>query len=317
MTHERAIDKDQNIEHLLGEAYASVKTGAFTDAMDRLEQALSLDFETPEIVSSMKSVGFWKERKETLAGIRDAFDRGEFLLGQWKVFLSFCSRIGPVSERCLYALRQFVFGEALASYGKIAEGTGNRDAELSLRIGTCMKRLGDYEQALQHIETASRQKREDAEIYAELADCYAMVNEERASKAFFREAFFLDPTRIDLGSLESGMIRRLIAKVREHGHEPPALEEWIPVYGTIYGVFSVKRELRALEYGKLKQSIYTLETDLKDGKGDPSVLVPRLINRYFWLIDHYIGSKEDRARIDEVLGKLQKLDSTIYEQYTN
>ena len=45
---------------------------------------------------------------------------------------------------------------------------------------------------------------------AELADCYSLVNEIRASKAFFREAFFKIPKDIDLSILESDYIHRLI-----------------------------------------------------------------------------------------------------------
>jgi hypothetical protein len=90
----------------------------------------------------------------------------------------------------------------------------------------------------------------------------------------------------------------------------------MPVYGALLGVFGVKRELKAVEVGKLRQSIYQLENEVKEGGDDKSTLIPRLINRYFWLIDHYIAVKEDRARIDEVLLKVRLLDQSIYKQYT-
>jgi hypothetical protein len=60
-------------------------------------------------------------------------------------------------------------------------------------------------------------------------------------------------------------------------------------------VFSVKREMKPLEFGKLKQSIFLLEREIES---EPRArgLVPRLINRYFWLIDHYMAAGESREK---------------------
>ena len=87
-------------------------------------------------------------------------------------------------------------------------------------------------------------------------------------------------------------------------------------YAVLYGVFNVKRELRPIEYGKLRQSIYSLQSDIRQNS-DNEVLVPRLINKYFWLIDHYISVKEDRSTIDEVLMNIKLLSPSIYQQYIN
>jgi hypothetical protein len=75
--------------------------------------------------------------------------------------------------------------------------------------------------------------------------------------------------------------------------------------------------LRALEFGKLKQAIYALENELRDaGPESCAVLVPRLINHYFWLIDHYVNVNDDKARINEVLLKIKLLDTDVYNRYT-
>ena len=84
----------------------------------------------------------------------------------------------------------------------------------------------------------------------------------------------------------------------------------------LYGVFNIKRELRALEAGKLKQSVFALENELKESDKEPELLVPRLINRYFWLIDHYMTTNGERERINEILLKIKLLDSSIYDMYT-
>jgi hypothetical protein len=110
------------------------------------------------------------------------------------------------------------------------------------------------------------------------------------------------------------MILRLVEKLRARiGEMGAELQEWIPVYGTIFGLFNVKRELRPLELGKLKQAIYQLEREIGGQRG--SRLTPRLINHYFWLVDHYLNSGEDRQKIEEVLAKIKELDSEIYSEY--
>ena len=70
-----------------------------------------------------------------------------------------------------------------------------------------------------------------------------------------------------------------------------------------------------LEFGNLKQAIYQLETE-KVGRTGSELAVPRLINHYFWLIDHYLAVGEERERIDEVLEKIQRLDHRVHREYT-
>ena len=301
---------------LLQRAYDLLKQKDIVGADETLEKALSIDFENPEVVYALKCINFWKERGSRLQGIQTGFERGEYLLAQWKSFQGFLNKLGAIYEQCIYAVRQYVFSCALDAYRSMLVDSPNQyDAELLLRIGKCFKGKGDYLEAIKNFESAAQLKRDDPEILAELGDCYALVNEMRPAKAFFREAFFLNPQKIDIDALESEMMRRLVAKLRGIGLVSPELEEWLPVYGVLYGVFTIKRELRPIEIGKLKQSIYQLEKEIKEPGSDARSLSPRLVNRYFWLIDHYIVTKEDKSKIDEVLLKIKLLDSSVYKQY--
>jgi tetratricopeptide (TPR) repeat protein len=244
-------------------------------------------------------------------------ERGEYAIAQWKSFAVFASKLGGDFEPALYAYKRFAFSLALSQYSALpADEKESHEADLALRIGICLKGTGDYVGALRSLEAAARERKEDAALLAELADAYALQGDERSSKALFREAFFVAPQRVDIELLESGMIRRLEAKVAALGYRGPELAEWMPVYGALLGVFNVKRELKAVEVGKLRQSIYQLENEAKEGGEDKATIVPRLINRYFWIIDHYVAAKEDRAKIDEVLLKVRLLDQSIYKQYT-
>jgi len=177
--------------------------------------------------------------------------------------------------------------------------------------------LGDYDRALQLLEDANERNRDSPAILAELADCYALCGEVRPAKVLFREAFFQGATQVELHFLESDIVTRLVSQIQALGYTGEALMEWIPVYGFLYGVFNIKRELRALEYGKLKQAIFSLENEIKDAAPEAEkTLIPKLINHYIWLVDHYEYVKEDRARINEVLLKIKLLDADVYNKYT-
>ncbi len=315
MSHEEAGTHGETVESLLKAAYEQTKERQLNEAGRKLEEALAVDFDNTEVVTALKYVNFWKDRDATSREASDPFERGEYLLGQWRLFNGFVRRIGDVSERFLYAVRQYAFGEALESFEESAEQCGDEDPEILVRMGRCYKGKGEYDRALELLSKAARRRSDDPYVLAELADSFALVNEISKAKAFFREAFFLGPEKVDIGSLESEMIGRLVTKLRELGYRSPELEEWLPVYAVLYGVFSVKRELRSIEYGRLKQSIYALEREYHENPDPESVVCARLLNRYFRLIDHYTNTGEDQSKIDEVLLKIRSTNEKIYSQY--
>jgi tetratricopeptide (TPR) repeat protein len=310
------VDKD-SVPTLLSNAYETLRSVDLVAATGLLDSALALDYEDPEVLFALKCAGYWTEGLERLTGIANPFERGEYILALWKTFSGFQNRLAGDFERARYAFKRFAFSMALEQYRALPPDERiTHEADLALRIGRCHKGAGNFDAAIKELGAAARDRKDDAASLAELADAYALVNETRDSKALFREAFYIDPQKIELEMLESEMIIRLMERVRELGRGGPELAEWIPVYANLFGVFTVKRELKAVEAGKLRQSIYQLENELKENVEERALLVPRLINRYFWLIDHCIAAKEDRARIEEILLKLRLLDPQIHKQYT-
>jgi tetratricopeptide (TPR) repeat protein len=305
------------VSQTIARACELVKQHQLGEALSLLEEALAEDFDNTEVVSSLKYLNFWKDRQEKVTEISNRFERGEYLLAQWKLFQDFLHRVGAASERCLYALRHHVFDTALQNYLAVYQDGITHDSELLLRLGRCHKGKGDYEKALEFLTKGASERPDSAEMLAELADTYAMVNEIQRAKVFFREAFFIDPQAVNLASLESEVINRLVESVKQMGISGDGVKEWLPVYAVLFGVFTVKRELRSIEYGKLKQSIYALEREHEAAPNPSDRVTARLINRYFWLIDHYVHTNEDSAKIDEVLLRLRGLNSQIYRQYVN
>jgi tetratricopeptide (TPR) repeat protein len=309
------MNRETTIPALIQKAYDKLKNRDLPSALSDLEEALRIDFEDGEVIYALKCVHWWKEQFDRLERFSDDFDKGGFLLVQWKGFYSFLDRIGDAHDACLYAVRHFVFSSALGFFDEILGDSPNQhDPGMLLLVGRCYKGIGQYDRALNFLEQATRFKRDDGGTLSELADVNALLGETRAAKALFREAFYADPQGVEIQNMESDLIILLQDRLMEMGISGRELLEWIPVYGSLFGVFSVKRELKPVEMGRLKQSIFSLENEIRSRPENVTLLIPRLINRYLWLIDHYENIQENPSLIEETLLKIKIIDPAIYER---
>lgn len=307
----------ENSAEILKLAYDKLKDSDANAAYNCLEQALDVDYENEEIKYALKCVSWWIEQIKRLEGIKDPYEKGGAIISLLKQYYVFLMQFDRFYEQCQYAVKYFVYSSALLSFkGLLGSPANQHDPGLLLLVGRCYKGLGNYDEALNYLEQAIRFKREDAETLAEVADINALLAETKAAKALFREAFFIDPAKIDLQSLESALIQQLRDKVAALGYKNEELCQWIPVYGYIWGVFSVKRELKQMEAGKLKQAIFSLETEIEANPGRRETLKPKLLNHYFWLMDHYENIHEDAALLDEIMLKIKVTDPEIYQRCT-
>ena len=310
------------MEELLQKAYEALKIGEADSSEAFLRAALEIDFEHQEVLYALKCLNWWLERLKRLDEFHDPYERGLFILSQWKPYYGFLDRIGESTlpgketrDSCQYAIRRFVFSRALEYFLiLVKDGVNVQDPDLLLQIGRCCKGAGDWEEALTYLEHAWRFRKEDSAIFSELADVNDLLGKTIAAKALFSEAFFLDPQRIELQGLESEMIIQLQDKVRSLGYSGLELAEWIPVWGCIWGILSTKRELKPVELGRLKQSILSLENEYRSNKCGPEIK-PRLLNRYFWLIDQCKHDRNASGLIDETLLKIKFIDPVVHEQY--
>jgi tetratricopeptide (TPR) repeat protein len=324
----QAMNNATGADGLIRRAYETLKTGDARGAHDFLRQALEVDFEHSEVLYALKCLAWWLEKLKRLDEFSDPYQRGEYVLSQWEAYYVFLQRMetgAPVESSafreaaapCQYAIKSFVFSVALDCFQSLlADAANQHDPTLLLQAGRCCKGAGNWEQALAYLEQAGRCKREDSAILSELADVNALLGETRIAKVLFREAFFLDPQGINLSGLESEMILALSDKVSKLGVTGSELAEWIPVWGNVWGVFSIKRELKPVELGKLKQSILTLDGEHRSKSGGNAIHVkPRLLNRYFWLIDHCEHNRDTTGLIEQTMRNIQLVDHAVYEQY--
>ena len=312
------MDKGQ-ASLLLKEAYEKLKASDAINAYSLLEEALDLDYENEEIKHALKCVNWWLSQNRKIDGVKNPYEKGVFLISLLKQYFVFLESInqGDGFEQCQYSVRYFVYSRALFFFtGLLSNPANAHDPGLLLLTGRCYKGLGNYDDALNFFEQAVSINKEDAEILAELADVNAMLSQTKDAKALFREAFFIDPLKIDLRLMESALILKLRDKVAELGYKGEALSEWIPVYGYIWKVFSVKRELKQTELGRLKQAIFSMEAEYESNQSRRGIIKPKLLNHYFRLADYYEITHESSSLLEETLLKIKITDPDIYKMYT-
>lgn len=300
----------------LTKAYEFLESGNLAQAQNVLEQAIGYDLDSFEINFAHWCCSYWSDFIGNLSRL-EPYEQGDGLIARWKSFKQDYEQKETFQQKAIYAIQRGIFTLALKAYESVKEdGTAAQRADLFRKKGLCLKKLGKYESALNLLTEAYRTVPQSAEILAEMADCFALCGEDKNAKVLFREAFFIDAQRIEIEFLDSELICCLIRQVKEKGYTGTVLQEWIPVYGVLYGVFNVKRELRAQEPGRLRQEIFAKENEIKNPSSDSKFLIPRLINMYFWLIDHYVRSNEGKDKINDCLLQIRVHDENIYRMYT-
>ena len=286
--HIRNSGMDRNdIDNILDDVCGLFRQGDFEAAKNKLDNWSSLDFDNPDLIKGYKISCFWKERNKQLGLCASELEKGDYLLEQWKTFANDFYKEYSDSDCFCENVKVFVFSEARRFFSR-EFGDKTIESELFFKIGLCSKIIGEYDTAIDSLEKGLKGNNSNPQIIAELADCYSLINEEKIAKLLYKEAFFIDPQKIDLDNLESLMIKKLIERVSELGYRGTELKEWLPVYGVIFQVFNINRLLK-----------------------------PRLINKYFWLIDYYISNNKQRSLIDEALMNINLLDPEIYNLYAN
>jgi tetratricopeptide (TPR) repeat protein len=213
---------------------------------------------------------------------------------------------------------QYVYQTAAAAFvAQLPFEDEGLHPKLLVKAARSLKSNGDFDQALARLEQALALQKDEPSALAEMADCFEMTNESRKAKLLFREAFYLGACAIEVETLRSQMLREVLDSMEGYGYSAQESREWLAVHSVIQGAFSVKRELKPLEVGHLKQAINTLKTEVQAKTPNRNLLVPRLINKYFWLIDHYLSVKEDRSKIEDILLNIKLLDPRIHELYTH
>lgn len=305
------------VQNMLKPVFDKLKEGNIDSACSLVAKVLENNLDDEYIKCVYNAIIFWKEKLSISVTRSSHFEKGEYLFSQWSNFLQYMKRYDEKCNAVIYTLKVFVFNIILDFYSlSVRSNKGSDRVQGYRKLGLCYKILGMYEKAIDFLKYASSLDASSSAILAELADSYAMYGDEKMAKIYFREAFFKDALGVEKEFLESGMIKGIIDKLDEKSFTDKEILAWLPVYAVLGGLFSVKRQLKAVELGKIKQDIFELETSVKEIRNkNVKFEVPKLINSYFWLIDHYSQDVSNKPKIDEILLRIRLVNEDVYNEY--
>ncbi|MGP1438744.1 MAG: tetratricopeptide repeat protein [Treponema sp.] len=306
----------RGIRNILKPVFDRLKEGNVETSYSLVVEILENNLDNEDVNCAYTAIFFWKEKLGLSTTYSSPFESGEYIFSQWDIFLDYMKKYGDKYEFVIYALKCCMFNIIIDFYTQALQLKGVQNkSQIYRKIGLCHKILGNYEKAVEFLQYTVSLDTSSC-VLAELADSHAMCGDERIAKVFFREAFFKDAYGVEIDYLESDIICVVINKLKLMGFKGKELLAWVPVYEVLGGLFNVKRPLKAVEVGKLKQEIFLLENICKDkGKPEAKLAEPRLINCYFWLIDYYAADVSTHDKIAEVLLRLKLLNKEVYKSY--
>lgn len=292
--------------------------GHFEEADRIFHEILAEHPEHDGIANGIKAAEFWENRREQLAACSTELEKGRFLKEEWNKFEQFLGETASESELPLAAVRIYVFTEAIHNFTRAYRHAASPDLTVVYDIGECYFNIRDYEKAVETFEYAWEFRRNDSRVLARLADAYYALGDNpetrKQARLLFREAFLHEPDRIDLDRIRALSIRNLLRQVTAAGYRDTAAARWLPVFAAAEQLFNIKRELEEDEAVQLADQAYRLEQQLTKKNSEAELILPLLLNRYIWLIDHYMLEQNDSIKVHMLHTKFQQYAPDFFEK---
>jgi len=302
--------------HKLKTAVNHLRLGSFSEASAIFRELFNVNPENLDARTGIRAAEFWQNRDKALSEMDKGLEKGRFLKGEWNTFEQFVNDGGPWSALPIEAVRTYIFTEAIHCFVQAYNSTMGPDTSLYYDIGECYFNIRDFDKSARTFEYAWEFKRNNSKILARLADAYYALSEEKKTRKkarlLFREAFLYEPENIDLDRIRTPWVTDLIEKTRQAGFTSTEVAVWLPLYAAAAHQFNVKRELEEHEVSMLSEQIYRLEKKLTEPGAEVRLLLPRLLNRYLWLIDHYQVEEDDGIKVDILKKKFQESDQNFF-----
>jgi tetratricopeptide (TPR) repeat protein len=295
--------------------YKMLEEGMFEEAISLFNSILKENPDYPGAQDGIRIVKFWLSKRSRLRRFQNAYDKGKLLLKEWKDFERHMMKNSIRHGRSTVAVQKYIFSGIIDSFTESYTEGEAPDTGVLIQIGDCFKKLGNFEKAIDIYEYTRSFNSEDPSLLAKLGDCYFSIDETSKGKVLFREAFFIDPGRIDLDTIESPLIRMLYDKTREAMGDDNLSIYWLPIIAEVKSVFNVKREPKAGETETLREKISLLENEYINNRKKRTLLEPRLLNHYFWLIDTLKMTGGSRREIESSLQRIHEINPKIFTQY--
>jgi tetratricopeptide (TPR) repeat protein len=302
------------------EVYQFISDGSCKEAVKIADQLMNINPDYPGLVEAYRTAKFWSNREKEINEIKDSKKCADFLMKEWKVFEDYASNKDMKSSSAYKSAMRYIFFKASEQYKiafKFNEETDN-NFDLLINLGECFLRLKEYKYAIETLEYAMSSYKSDAKLLFILGESYYHIDDIPKCLLYMREAFQIDPSQIDITLIEAKPILEIIEAVQNSGRDIKDVREWIPVFGYLTDVFYVRRNLSKHQVESLKREVFNLENSLirlSSDDIDATNIIPRLLNKYLWLLDYYEHQNINTENRDEIKNRLLAIDKDLFEEF--
>jgi tetratricopeptide (TPR) repeat protein len=301
------------------EVYQFISEGSFKEAVKIADQLMNINPDYPGLAEAYRTAKFWSNREKEINEIKDSKKCADFLMKEWKIFEDYASDKDMKSSSAYKSSMRYIFFKASEQYKiafKFNEETGN-NFELLINLGECFLRLKEYKNVIETLEYAMSSYKSDAKLLFILGESYYHIDDIPKCLLYMREAFQIDPSQINIALITANPILDIIEAVLSSDRNIKDIREWIPVFGYLTDVFYVRRNLSKHQVESLKREVFNLENSLTRLTSDDieaTNVIPRLLNKYLWLLDYYEHQNINTESSDEIKNRLLALDKDLFEE---
>lgn len=311
---------DDPILNAINEVYQLIEGGDFSAAVAKIDELMDVNADYPGLIEAYRVAKFWLNRNRELQALEEGKETAEFLMKEWGYFSEYAEEKQMLNSAAYRSCMRHIFRKAAEHYQHAfrEQQDTSSNFQFLLNLGDCFLRLEEYRLAIDTLEFARSSYRSNARLMATLGEAYFHTGDVPKSLLCFREAFFIDPSEIDLSILKAKPILDCIEIVKQHRPDPANIAEWVPIYGFLFDIFYVKRNLSAHQVESIEKDIYNLEVTfqkMNKTQVEESNIVPRLVNKYLWLLDYYTLQNYNFENIAQIRERLLKIDRNLFQEY--
>lgn len=304
----------------LNNVFSLIESGEFTDAVTILDKLLEEKPDYPGIAEAYRTARFWQNRLNELNSFNEGKNKADFYMNEWSNFTSYSEEKNIIDSNAYKSAQKYVFFTAAEHY-KIAfqkQQAPTDNFDLLINLGICFLTLGEFKHAVETLEYARSSYKVSTKLLSILAEAYYHNGEVPKSLLLFREAFFINPSEIDMKLLKAKPIHEIINIIETIKPNCSDVREWIPIIGHVVDIFYVKKNINNQQVETIKKDIFSLEHNfqmMSEEQINSTNIMPRLLNKYLWLYDYFQFQKYDFENLTEIRSRLIKIDRELFEDY--
>ncbi|MDY6933120.1 MAG: tetratricopeptide repeat protein [Spirochaetota bacterium] len=302
------------------ESFQFLEEGKFLEAVTKLDELMSINPNYPGLGEGYRTARFWNNREKEINNLDQGKQTADFLMIQWMEFENYAEENHMKYSMAYHSAMKYIFFTASEHY-KIAfrsQDSSTDNFDLLLNLGICFLILEEYNSAIETLEYARSIHKNSARLLSMLGEAYYHTGEMSKGLLYLKEAFLINPSEIDISALKSKPILELIKIV--HSSKPDCNDprEWMPIFGFVKELFNARRQLNRDQVEVLKRDIRSLEKSFQTLSKERiynSNIIPRLANKYLWMLEYFRYQEYDSTNIKEIKERLIQIDGEIFEIY--